>query len=111
MKIKQEIDSAITYYEYGCKKIAEAFRNKYFEPDTEIWWVGDDVTDVCNIGDYWFCPEDMLGYLRNKYTIVEMFKRYDLALDYATKYSTSDGFYNIKNWLAQERFANKNKFK
>ncbi len=111
MKIKQEVDSAISYYEYGCRKIAEAFRNKYFDADTEIMWVGDDVTGATNISDYWFSPEDMFEYLRNKYTIAEMFKRYDLALDLAMKGGNEEEFDNIKHWVLEHRYAEKNKFK
>lgn len=111
MKIKQEVDSAISYYEYGCRKIAEAFRNKYFDADTEIDWVGDDVTDVCCINDYYFTAEDMLLYLKHKYTVAEMVKRYDLALDFAMNGDKKEEFLNINHWVLEHRYAENNKFK
>ena len=102
MKYKAEIESAIGWYEIGCRKIAEAFRNKYFTPDTELFFVGNDVTGVAMLADYYFGVNDMYEYLKHKYTKEKMFMRYDNELEHIERCGTREDFPNIRNWNKME---------
>lgn len=81
--------------------LAKVFVEKYFgkdyKEDDDYYWIGinDEDREVLSIGDYFFNLDDIVNFIRYKYTEKEMFKYYDYRLDNDTrnKYLT-----NIKNW-------------
>ena len=71
------------------------FADRYFGNDAEVEWVADEVGGVCNIGDYYFSFNDMMDYVRHKYTRKQLFEYYEYSLNEMT-----DGIHpiSISNW-------------
>ena len=91
----------IIEYEKIVQKIAKKFVKKYFSEEEEYWdyecfWIGDEIGGVLTVSDYYFNFDNILDYLKNNYTVEELFDYYDYYLDEAIKNKTP---INIKNWL------------
>ena len=75
----------IKEYEKIVESVASDFCSKYFKTD-DFYFVADDRIDgPLYVNDYWFQLEDMLNYMRYKYTSKQMFEHYDHALEERTK--------------------------
>lgn len=78
-------DLKLKEYNKICDHIAKIFCMKYFSTD-DFYWVADDCIDgPLYVNDYWFSLEDMLNYMRYKYTSKQMFEHYDYALEKRTE--------------------------
>lgn len=74
----------IKEYERIAESIGAYFCSKYFKTD-DFYFVADDRIDgILYVNDYWFTLEDMLNYMRYKYTVKQMFEHYDYALEEVT---------------------------
>ncbi len=93
MNYKQEIE----IHEASIERLTIVFASKYFKDyvydNTD--WVGNEIGGVICINDYWFNFDDILGYLKHKYSAKKMFEHYDYALDRKEKGKT---VVNIKNY-------------
>jgi hypothetical protein len=92
MKKIKEIEN----YEKAVVELSEFFVNKYFGINNEHYFVGDCVGDVMFINDYFFSLDDMVNFLRYKYSEKDVFDYYDYRLDIDTK--GKETAINIKNW-------------
>ena len=76
--------------------LAEFFVEKYFGKEylTDWYWIGtqDEDREVLAVGDYFFNLDDIVSFIRYKYTENELFKYYDYALE------EKKPKINIKNW-------------
>jgi len=88
------IKNTLNEYEKACLRIVEEFRDKYFEKDTEISFVCNNPTDVCEINDYWFCIDTMYQYLKYDYSKADMFGRYE---EY-TNFKDGNNIICIRDW-------------
>ena len=90
--------------------LAECFVKKYFGKEylDDYFWVGtkDQDREVLAISDYFYNLEDLIGFVRYKYTVDEMFEYYDYRLENDMKGKTS---INIKNWKKLEYETKKSK--
>jgi hypothetical protein len=77
-------------------ELALTFVKRYFDEDSEYWWVNEEVGSVLNVGDYFFDVNDMLDFMRYDYTKEQMFKFYNDRLEAGMNSHT---FPNIKNYL------------
>ena len=83
MKKKINIEN----YENACKEMAEIFIKKYFGriEDCDYWFVADDPSGVLYVNDYWFNISDIYSFLREKYSIKDMFAYYSYSLEFTEK--------------------------
>lgn len=71
-------------YEHACEKIAIFFAKKYFGDYYEYSsgdWGWQNIGGVININDYYFNVDQMLHYLKYKYSKKQMFEHYNYYLD------------------------------
>jgi len=73
----------IKEFERISESIGAYFCSKYFKSD-DYYWVGKQIGGILEINDCWFSLDDMLDYMRYKYTPNQMFKHYYYALDIKT---------------------------
>jgi hypothetical protein len=75
----------IREYEMIAESIGAYFCSKYFDTD-DFYWVADDRIDgPLHVNDHFFSLEDMLNYMRYKYTPHQMFMHYQYSLEEATQ--------------------------
>jgi hypothetical protein len=98
-------EQVIFSWELETDLLARYFAKRYFGKDVEEWWLADEVSGVYCIGDYFFNLEDMVDFIRYKYTAKDMFAYYDYSLDFQEKeYERNPKLVNkmhpinIKNW-------------
>jgi hypothetical protein len=90
-----EADQVIFSFEMEADLLARYFARRYFGKDTEEWWVADEIGGVYYINDRFFNVQDMVDFIKYKYSADKMFEYYDYALDLAMEGKTP---INIKNW-------------
>ena len=90
-------DILLQDWEYATDTIAKFFADKYFSPQgrEDDYWVADDIGGTYYVADYFFSAQDMVDYLKYKYTKNQMFQHYDESLDLACK---DMPIINIRNW-------------
>lgn len=74
----------IKEFERISESIGAYFCSKYFN-SLDYDWVANNIGGILNINDYFFSLEDMLNFMKYKYTKKQMFKYYDYALEERTK--------------------------
>lgn len=77
-----------TQYLHAVEQITMFFAYKYFKNHYEYKrsdWVSSEIGGVICINDYWFSVEDMIDYMKYKYTPKQMFAHYDYGLYERTK--------------------------
>jgi hypothetical protein len=85
----------IKEYNRIAESIGAYFCSKYFKSD-DFYWVADDRIDgPLYINDMFFSRQDMLNYMRYRYTANQMFKHYYYALDC---FSNGDNPICIRDW-------------
>lgn len=85
----------IKEYNRIAESIGAYFCSKYFKTD-DFYWIADDRIDgPLHVNDMFFSLEDMLNYMRYKYTANQMISHYYYALDCA---SNGDGYVCIRDW-------------
>lgn len=97
-------------YEDACISLSEYFVKKYFKTKfiDDCHFVAGDCTGIIDINGYYFSIQDMYQYLDNKYSVNQMFTRYDAEVDNAMRpEGKTGGFPNIQNW----KLINKSSFK
>lgn len=70
-------------WEVVTDQLAEYFAYLYFGTDTETWWVAGNIGSVYYINDRFFSAQDMVDFIKYKYSAKKMFEYYDYALDLA----------------------------
>jgi hypothetical protein len=71
----------IKEYEKIAESIGAYFCSKYFKTD-DFEWVSDSRIDgPLHVGDHFFSIEDMLNYMKYRYTANQMFERYEYMLE------------------------------
>jgi hypothetical protein len=83
----------IAEFEEGVIHLSEYFVNKYFDKDPEMWWVADEVGGVLFVNDQFLSLEDMVQYIRARYTKPEFWAH----RDYLSEMQYIPEF-NIRNW-------------
>ena len=86
----------IKQWEKASDDLAKYFVKKYFGKDaSETYWIANDIGGCMVVNDYFFAMENMVDYLRYKYSVEDMFAHYDYDLE-----SVSAGLspINIRNW-------------
>lgn len=78
-------DNLIKEFEIISESIGTYFCNKYFKTDNFHFVADDRIDGPLYVNDYWFSLEDMLNYMKYKYTVKQMFEHYDYALEERTK--------------------------
>ncbi len=66
-------------YENAVEQITITFANKYFGKHYEYKvsdWVAKEIGGVICINDYWFSVDDMISFMKYKYTKKLMFAHY-----------------------------------
>ena len=91
----QDFNIAIKEYNAICNIIVDIFVKKYFNKDAERWWVADEVGSGISIDDCYFSMEDILEYMKYKYSKKKMFERHEYTVDCAFKNISPT---NIKNY-------------
>ena len=88
-------------FDNAADALAKKFVDKYFGKDyiydDDYYWVGsqDQDREVLAVGDYFFSLEDIVNFIRYKFTEKEMFEYYDYALAKSLKEKVG---INIRNW-------------
>ena len=82
-------------WEQMSDNLAFRFTQKYFGKDSDYRWINDEIGGSIEVGDHYFTLEDMVQFVRHKYTKSQMFDYYDYALEKGMKNDTP---INIKNW-------------
>jgi hypothetical protein len=83
-------------YELACDELAQYFVVKYFGKEAEYYWIGDEIGGVIDINERFFSIDDMVNFLRYKYSAKMLFKYYDEKLECDSK--GKDWGYNIKSY-------------
>lgn len=84
-------------YTESCKKLANLFQNTYYGTQyNDMWAVGDDPTGIWHINDNYYSIQDMYYFLHYNYSIKQMFRYYDYALEMQMQNCLP---INIKNWI------------
>ena len=79
------------------QELADYFVKKNFGKDaSEVFWIADNIGEVLAVNDYFFSLQDIVDFLKYKYTPDEMFDYYDYRLKIDTEGKTTPT--NIKNW-------------
>jgi len=104
-KKMSEAEQVLFSFEMEADLLARYFARKYFGKDTEEWWVAEDIGGTYYINDRFFGLEEMVEFLRNKYSAKDMFDYYDYSLafqekEYERNPKLGDKMFpiNIKNW-------------
>ena len=88
-------------YDLAVDNLAKYFIKKYFGKDYSLeddaYWVGsqDEDRGVLAVGDYFFNLEDVVDFIRYKYSKNKVFEYYDYAFDCYDKHKNP---INIKSW-------------
>lgn len=85
----------IASWEKETQKLAELFNKKYFDEDSEMFWVADEIGGVLCINGYFFNQTDIVDYLRYDYKTDKMFAHYDYTMECHEK---KERPVNIKNF-------------
>ena len=91
----QDFNIAIEEYNAICIKIVEIFTDKYLDTDTVGEWESDDIGSGIFINGYYFTMNDMIEYMKYKYSKKMMFERYEYTIDCIYKDISPT---NIKNY-------------
>ena len=67
----------IKEYENACLQLAEAFRDRYFPDEAEVFCVSNDPTDVWCFGDFFFCVDKMYEFMKYGYNTEQLLNYYD----------------------------------
>jgi hypothetical protein len=79
-----EFETNYSMYKHAVESITMCFAHKYFGEYYQYNksdWVGLEIGGVICINDYWFNVDDMISFMKYKYTKNEMFAYYDYALE------------------------------
>jgi len=97
-KKRRKEQPLLVNWEDATDKLAGYFVTHYFGRNAvlDMWWVADEVGGVLFINDYFFNVQDMVDYIRHKYTRKMMFEYYDYSLLWAEKGKTAP--YNIATY-------------
>ena len=81
---------------YGAvNDLAWFFVDKYFGHNSDWYWIADEVGVVLEVNDRFFNLNQIVDYLKYKYTSKDMFAHYDESLDNTVR---GKDLISIKNW-------------
>lgn len=87
----------IKQWEEATQDIATHFAYKYFGKDvTDYYWISDTIGDVYAINDYFFSLDEIVDFLKYKYSSKDMFEYKDYKLNCYNNNIKS--VLNIKNY-------------
>lgn len=75
----------IQNYEYMCQEVANQFATKYFGKEVDSWWVAGEVGRIYFINDYFFNMENMVDFLKYRFSKKKMFDYYEYSLEMQLK--------------------------
>lgn len=100
-----QAEQIINCWETETEYLAKYFASRYFGKFVDAWWVASEIGGVYCVGDYFFNLEDMVDFIRYKYSSKDMFAYYDYKLAFEEKQylanpklSKKESPINIKNW-------------
>lgn len=85
----------INDWERATNDLCNHFILKYFGKDADTYWIADEVGGVLFINDYFFDVNNILDFLRNKYSVKMMFRYYDYQLK---QHENNEDVINIKTY-------------
>ena len=78
--------TALKKIENEIQSFADYFVKRYFESEpSDIYWIAGIKGGVLCINDYFFNFDNMINFVRYKYTANQVFGYYDYALDMSYK--------------------------
>jgi hypothetical protein len=94
MKKPDQKKVAVEVYEQAADYVAEVFTEFYFE-EAGFYWIAEEIGGMISVNDHFFSLGNMVDYIRNEYTVDQMFKHYDYTFEEAMEKRSP---INIKNW-------------
>ena len=99
---------SVIQYEVGCNALAKEFIEKYELSFRDMYWVGDNVGDICCIGDFFFSTEAMKVAIDYDVDWKDLMAWYDYTIE-------SQAFHlitpNLESWVKGCPRANEEQLK
>ena len=93
------MNTKLLKWEEVSDELAFYFVERYFGVDVDFYWIADEVGGTISVADYFFNMNDIVEFIRYKYSRKQMFEYYDMALEYhMKKHTKNDYLVNIKNY-------------
>jgi hypothetical protein len=94
MKLKE--GNILNQWEFCTNRLTDYFVKRYFGKNAEYYFIGNEIGGTIDVCDRFFSLDDMVAFIRYKYTAKQMFEYYDYKLKID---SDKKGYpINIKNW-------------
>ena len=94
-------------WEKVTNELVDYFRKKYFGNDaSDFYWVADQIGGVYVINDYFLGLDDIVDFVKYKYSEKDMFDYYNYRLEEQMK-EPAGTIINIKNWKKLKNDKNK----
>jgi hypothetical protein len=85
----------INDWERATNDLCNHFCLKYFDKDADIHWISDDIGGTLYINDYFFSVDQIVDFLKCKYSSKKLFEWYNYQMECAYK---EEHPINIKNY-------------
>lgn len=85
----------LTKWEQETDRLANLFVRHYFDREADTYWVADEIGGVLYVNDHFFDLNDIVDFIRYRYSKKKMFEYYDYALKMHEDKKT---LINIKNY-------------
>jgi len=98
IKTKQNI---LKQWEAITEELTNQFVKKHFGKSASYYFIGDEIGGTIEVCDSFFSLDDIVGFMRYKYTSKQMFDYYDERLEKAMIEEDEEEkkvMPNIKNW-------------
>jgi hypothetical protein len=82
-------------WEKKTNDLCNFFIEKYFGKDADTYWIAEEVGSVLYVNDHFFNLNNIIDFLKYKYSKNKMFEWYDYQMDCAYK---EESPINIKNY-------------
>lgn len=70
----------LTNWEQETDRLAKLFVRHYFGKDADSYWIAEQTGGVLYVNDYFFNLNDIVDFIRYRYSKKKMFEYYDYAL-------------------------------
>lgn len=87
----------IERWENETQELANYFASRFFGKEPEMYWIADEIGGCLSINDHFFSVNDIVDFIRYKYTPKKMFEYYEYRLERLE--NKADYTINIKNYL------------
>lgn len=88
----------LTKWEKATQELTDLFLEKYFDKDTDWYWIGNEVGSVLMANDYYFNLERIVSAIKYGATEKQLFDFYDKEMEALTK--NKEMKINFKNYVA-----------